>query len=266
MDSGHSGVNTPIYRSITHRFRDAREITSVFSGNLPTGVELYGRFGDQNYHNLCTCLTKMEGGESALIFASGIAATSALFWSILSVGDHILVSSRIYGGTRGQIAMYANKFRLDVCIVDVTDIASVESALRPDTKMLFVETVSNPDMVVADISALAKLCHSGGNDARLVVDNTFTPLIARPLHVGADVVMHSLTKYVSGKSDGLAGALIGPKKLLDAIAHPSTGEGPLLGAVLHAPYAEELADRFAYLEYRVREASERAHVLAKLFL
>ncbi len=265
MSQCYSGVNTPIHRSITHRFPDARDISNVFSGNLPDGVHLYGRFGDPNYVDLCTCLAKMEGGESALVFASGMAATFALFWSTLSVGDHIVVSSRIYGGTRGQIAMMADKLHLHVHVVDITDHALVRSVMHSRTKMLFAETISNPDMVVADIAMLATICKERGNDALFVVDNTFSALIARPLLLGADVVMHSLTKYVSGRSDGLAGALVGKKQLMDNMAHPATGEASFLGAVLHAPYAQELADRFTYIAYRVREASARAYALAELF-
>jgi methionine-gamma-lyase len=261
-----SGVNTPIGRSITHRFSDARDIARVFAGNLPDGVHLYGRFGDPNYHDLCTCLTKMEGGESAIVFASGIAATDALFWDKLSVGDHLIVSSRIYGGTRGQIAMYADKLRLEVSVVDITDLHEVRAAVRRNTRLLFAETISNPDMVECDVTALAKICHAKSRNICLVIDNTFAPLIAKPLLCGADVVMHSLTKYVSGRSDGLAGALVGKKEFIDGLAHPTTGTASLKGAVLHAPYAQELADRFTCIEYRVREASERAFLIAKRFL
>jgi methionine-gamma-lyase len=259
------GVNTPIYPSVTYGFGDPKEIATAFALGLSPGQYLYGRFGHPNYEELRIRLAHMECGEDALLFASGIAATFALFFAKLSIGDHIVVSSRIYGGTRGQLAMLADKLRLKVSIVDITDHAAVARACRKNTKLLFAESVSNPEVVVSDISAIARICHSKKRDILLVIDNTFTPLIMRPLLLGADVVMHSLTKYVNGNSDAMGGALVGKKAFMDALAHPSHGEAPLIGGVLHPPVAQEMANRFAYIEYRVREASERAYLLAQVF-
>src|SRR3989338_2705275 len=218
------GVNTPLYPSVTFGFDDAERIAEVFAGGLPEGEYLYGRFGHPNYGDLCTRLAHMEGGEKALVFASGISATFTLFFARLSVGDHIVVSSRIYGGTRGQLAMLAHKLRLKVSIVDVTDHADVLRACRKNTKIIYAESVSNPETVVTDVAMLALIRRKKSKGAVLVIDNTFTPFIMRPLALGADVVMHSLTKSVSGRSDVMGGALVGSSALMDALQHPLHGE------------------------------------------
>lgn len=259
------GVNTPVYPSVTFGFEDARRIAEVFTGGLPDGEYLYGRFGHPNYRDLCVRLACMEGGEKALVFASGIAAIFTLFFAKLDVGDHIVVSSRLYGGTRGQFAMLAKKLRLKISIVDVTDHAAVCAACRRNTKIVYAESVSNPETVVTDVEALSRICHKKAKRSLLVIDNTFTPLIMRPLELGADVVMHSLTKSVSGRSDVMGGALIGRKALMDGLEHPLHGEASLIGALLHPPVAQEMSERFYQIADRVREGSERALLVGQLF-
>ena len=257
------GVNTPIQPSTTFRQDDPRNITDEFT----TGLHgpLYQRFGHPNYEDLCVRLSKMEAGEHACLFASGIAATFALFFSQMSVGDHMVVSSRIYGGTRGQIAMLADKFKWKVSVVDITDHDAVRKACKKNTKIVFAEGLSNPEIIRSDVAALAKICHSRNREILLCIDNTFTPLVLQPLLLGADVVMHSLTKYVNGRSDAMGGALVGTKEFIDALTHPTLGEAPLIGAVLHPPVAQEMAERFYHIEYRVLEASKRASKLRALF-
>lgn len=257
------GVNTPIDPSITFAFERAEDPSRSFSGKLSRG--LYARFGHPNFDDLITCLCKMEGGESAALFATGIAATFALFWDKCGIGDHVVVSSRIYGGTRGQIQMLKDKLQLNVSVVDVTDLDAVRKACTSETKILFTEVMSNPELVVADIRALADICHEGENDILLAVDNTFSPLMARPLKDGADVVMHSLTKYVDGESDAMGGALVASMKFIDDMTHPRDGVASLTGAVMHYSVAQMMAVRFNYLEYRVRESSKKAFALARLF-
>jgi methionine-gamma-lyase len=257
------GINTPIYPSCTFEV-DPWKTAEYFAGGVPDDAYLYGRFGHPNYVDLRRRLSLMEGGEDALLFGSGIAATFTLFFAELSLGDHIVVSSRLYGGTRGQIAMLADKLRLKVSVVDILDMNAVRKACRKNTKLMYVESLSNPEVVFADIPKLASICSGDERNILLVVDNTFTPLIVKPLLLGADVVMHSLTKYVSGRSDMMGGALIGKKALMRNIAHPGTGEASLIGGMLHPPVAQEMAERFYQIEGRVREASERARYLAEM--
>jgi methionine-gamma-lyase len=244
---------------------DPRLPAEYFANGIPEGEYLYGRFGHPNYVDLQERLSHMECGEDALLFGSGIAATFTLFFAQLAVGDHIVVSSRIYGGTRGQLAMLAQKLRLKVSVVDVLDLDAVAKACRKNTKLMYVESASNPEVIFADIPKLAAICHTKERNILFVVDNTFTPLVIRPLTLGADVVMHSLTKYVSGRSDMMGGALIGSKALMQSIVHPGTGEASLIGGMLHPPVAQEMAERFYQIEGRVREAGERAAYLAEYF-
>lgn len=265
MKDYSKGVNTPIYPSTTFGISDPYEMAKWFAKEIPEGMSLYGRFGHQNYKDLCVRLSRMEGGESAAVFGSGMAATFLLFFSTLSIGDHIVVSSRIYGGTRGQLAMLAAKLRLKVSVVDMADLPAVERACRKKTKLLFAESISNPEVVVTDIAGLHRICHSKKRNILLAIDNTFGPLIVRPLLLGADVVMHSLTKFVNGMSKAMGGALVGTKTFIDALLHPTRGEAPLIGAVLHPPVAQEMAENFYHIKYRVREASERAMKIAGLF-
>lgn len=265
MHDNRLGINIPIYPSITFGVSDPRKPAEYFANGIPEGEYLYGRFGHPNYTDLRKRLSLIEGGEDALLFGSGIAATFTLFFHKLTIGDHIVVSSRLYGGTRGQLAMLADKLRLKVSVVDVLDMSAVRKACTPKTKLMFVEAQSNPEVVFADIPQLASICHTKKRNILLVVDNTFTMLVVRPLKLGADVVMHSLTKYVSGRSDMMGGALIGTKKLMQSIAHPGTGEASLVGAMLHPPVAQEMAERLYQIEDRVREAGVRAQHLARLF-
>src|SRR3989344_2721804 len=259
-----TGVNTPIYPSSTFMVSGARKPTEYFTQGIPDGEFLYQRFGHPNYKDLCVRLACMECGEDALLFASGMAATFALFFATLSIGDHIVVSSRIYGGTRGQIAMLAHKLRLKVSIVDIADLDAVSRACTKKTKVFFAESVSNPEVTVADVASIDRICHSKGKNILLVIDNTFTPLIVRPLTFGADVVMHSLTKYVNGRSDAMGGALVGKRSFIDTLRHPALGEAPLIGGVLDPKVAQEMAERFYQIEDRVEKASERAFQLAQI--
>ncbi len=271
-NANRRGVNTPVYKSITFPVTDAHAPGKMFRDGLRPGEQLYGRFGHPNNEELADRLSRMEGGSGAVLFASGMCASFTLIYALTEIGDHIVVSSRIYGGTRGQLGMHAKKLGLNVTVVDITDLDAVARACTNKTKFLFVETVSNPDMVVPHISALAKICHvhgEGGRDILLIVDNTFTPLIARPILFGADFVYHSLTKILSGRSDLMGGAVIASpkrKQFLEGMAHPATGEASLIGGIIHYEVAQEIAERFAQLADRVVEASERATLLAKLFV
>lgn len=269
MSTPLRGVNTPVDPSITFEVPDARSPAKMFAEGLLPGEQLYGRFRHPNFQDLASQLSRMEHGGRAILFASGMSATFSLFFSLLSVGDHIVVSSRIYGGTRGQINMLAHKLKLEVDVVDIADVKQVRDACRHDTKLLFAETVSNPDMVVADIAELARICRSDGRDILCCIDNTFTPLIARPLVWGADIVMHSTTKYIGGHSDVMGGALIGSpgmNSFMDGLVHPATGEVSLIGPTPHYEVAQRMAERFAGLKDRVYESSKRAFALAKLFV
>lgn len=169
-----------------------------------TGYE-YARTGNPTRTALETCLAALEGADRAVAFASGLAAEDAVF-RLLAPGDHVLMADDVYGGTWRQIAQVHTRFGLEVTAVDLSDLDAVRAALRPTTRLIWAETPSNPLLKILDLAALASIAHDHG--ARLVADNTFaTPALQRPLTLGADLVVHSTTKYLGGHSDVVGGAV-----------------------------------------------------------
>jgi cystathionine gamma-synthase len=196
-DRGHGAVNPPIYLSTSFE-RDP-------DGGYSSG-HIYGRTGNPNRAALESCLAALEGGAACAAFSSGMAATSALFQTLAS-GDHVIVPTDAYFGTGAVLRGIFSRWGIEVSFADMADIAAVERELRPRTRVIWVETPSNPMMKLADIAAIAALAHRAG--AICVCDNTFaTPVLQRPLDHGADVVMHSTTKYLGGHGDLLGGALV----------------------------------------------------------
>lgn len=178
---------------------------------------LYTRNGGSNQKYLQEKLASLEGGEDCIVLASGVAALSGLFFSLLQSGDHVVFSTVTY------IAVYRllnellnNKFQVETTIVDTTDLNAVRAAVRPNTKLIHIETPGNPTLTVSDIAAIAKIAHENG--ALLSVDNTFaSPYNQRPIELGADFSIESLTKYINGHGDAMGGAIIGKKEYLDVI-------------------------------------------------
>jgi cystathionine gamma-synthase len=174
-------------------------------GSFASG-HIYARASNPGRNALETLLAALEGGAAAASFASGSAASLAVF-SALQPGDHVIAPDDVYHGTRTQLRELMSRWGLTHSLVDLTNLDSVRAALRPETKLIWAETPSNPLLKIADIVALAELAKAGG--ARLIVDSTFaTPVLQQPLALGADLVMHSTTKYLGGHSDVLGGAVI----------------------------------------------------------
>lgn len=197
VDPTTAAVTPPIYLSTTF----AREPDGSYRQGLS-----YARETNPNRASLEQCVAALEEGAAAAAFSSGSGATLAVFQA-LSPGDHVVVASDSYYGTRKLLRDLFSRWGLEATAVDMTDVGAVQQALRPTTRIVWAETPSNPLVRVSDISALAELAHTTG--ARLVVDNTWaTPVLTRPLELGADLVMHSTTKYLGGHSDVLGGALV----------------------------------------------------------
>jgi cystathionine gamma-synthase len=196
-DPATGAVMPPIHLSTT--FERNQE------GGYPAGF-VYGRSDNPNRRAVEACLAALEGGEAALAFASGMAATTSVF-QLLAAGDHLILPDDGYFGT-GKVAQeLCSRWGVQATIVDQTDLAQVAAAIRPNTKLIWVETPSNPLLKITDIAAVSQLAHDAG--ALCVVDNTWpSPLCQRPLNHGADIVMHSTTKYLGGHSDLTGGALI----------------------------------------------------------
>jgi len=192
-------VNVPIYLSSTF------ELTGI---GTDRGWD-YSRAGNPTRDRLETALAALEGGASGHAFTSGMAAIAALV-AMLRTGDHLICSKDVYAGTVRLFEQVVSGYGIQIEYVDTSDLKAVEAAMRPNTKLIHIETPSNPLMVLTDIAGVAKIAHAHG--AEVSVDNTFlSPCLQSPLALGADIVMHSTTKYLNGHSDGLGGALIGSK-------------------------------------------------------
>ncbi|MBI2941024.1 MAG: PLP-dependent transferase [Chloroflexi bacterium] len=213
-DPATGAIAPPIYQTATFGLDRAETGAARFAGQLPGYI--YTRIANPTQTVFEEKMATLEGGEAALATATGMAAINALAFSLLRAGDHLLASDALYGSTYDLFAHRLPGFGIATSFVDATDLSAVERALRPETRLLFVESPGNPTLAVADIQALAALTRPRGT--MLAVDNTFaTPINQRPLALGADLVVHSATKYIGGHGDALGGVLVGASALVDQV-------------------------------------------------
>jgi len=250
VDSLTGAISPPLYLSTTFE----REP----DGSYPRG-HIYTRLSNPNRDALERCLAGLEGGEGAVAFASGLAAIMNIFQALLP-GDHVIVSQDLYHGTTHILQDIFEPWGLKVSFVDVTDFAQVEGAIQPNTKLIYLETPSNPLLKITDISAVAGIAHRIG--ALCVCDNTWaTPILQRPLELGADIVVHSTTKYFGGHSDVLGGAVISKAKntFFDRIRMLQQ-----IGGAVPAPFDCWLVLRgIQTLSCRIKNHSESALAIAE---
>jgi len=201
----------PIFLSSSFTFKSAAEAAAKFRGDVDGNV--YSRFSNPTVRTFQDRLAAMEGGEACIATASGMSAILATCMSLLKGGDHIVCSASVFGTTVSMFSNILPKFGVNTTFVPLTDYEAWERAIRPETRLLFLESPSNPLGEVADIKQLAELAHSRG--CLLVVDNCFcTPALQRPLELGADLVVHSATKYLDGQGRCIGGAVVGDKTLV----------------------------------------------------
>ncbi|KAL6748161.1 Cys/Met metabolism PLP-dependent enzyme-domain-containing protein [Haematococcus lacustris] len=262
----HGGVNPSIEVSTTFTVMAADLLPAIFAGSKGPaedqgGCYLYGRAHNPTVRALSNQLAALEALESAYCTSSGMAAISCALLALCNAGDHVVSSNTVYGGTHALLKTFLPlKCGITTTFVDITDLEAVKAALTPKTKVLFCESLSNPTLVVADLPALAHLAHEAG--AQLMVDNTFTPCLVTPAQWGADVVVHSLTKFVSGASDIIAGAVCGSQALVNSLINLHAGPVMLLGPTMDPRIAAELSLRLPHLGLRMQEHSRRALALA----
>ena len=249
IDAATGAVTPPIHLSVTFE-RDA-------DGGYPRGF-LYGRNGNPNREGLERCVAELEGGEVAAAFASGTAAIMAVVQA-LTPGDHLIAPTDVYQGTVRLLRELMIPWGVEVSFVDMTDAAGVARAMSPRTRLVWVETPSNPLLAVTDIAAVARVAHEGG--ALCACDNTFaTPVLQSPLALGADLVMHSTTKYLSGHSDVTGGVIVAKQGegFFQRIRHAQ-----VYGGAVPSPFDCWLIRRsIRTLPYRVRAHSEHALAVA----
>jgi methionine-gamma-lyase len=256
------GVNPSISDSSTYTFLSAKTMFDTFEGNTE-GCYLYSRHSSPSNLYLGEALAALEGTETANVTASGMGAITAVILQLCDADEHIVSSRTIYGGTYAFMKNFLKKFRINTSFVDITSIKAVQAAITPKTKMIYCESVSNPLLEVADIKALADLAKK--HNIPLVVDNTFSPLSIAPGKLGADVVIHSLTKFINGTSDCVAGVVCGTKEFCLALKDVNNGAGMLLGSTLDSLRAASILKNMRTLHIRMKKHSENALYLAKHF-
>lgn len=214
-----------LYLTSSFVFENAAQAAARFSGEESGNV--YSRFTNPTVSVFQERLAALEGAEACVATASGMSAILSLVMALCSKGDHIVASSGVFGATQQLLGGIMPRFGIDSTFVGQSDLAEWAAAIRPETKLLFIETPSNPLTAIADIAALAELAHAHG--ALLVVDNCFcTPILQQPLALGADLVVHSATKYLDGQGRVLGGAVVGPKALVDEVFKFLRTAGPSL--------------------------------------
>lgn len=261
----HGGVNMSIETSTTFTVLDAKTMPAIFQGQVGPdsgGCFLYGRHFNPTVYVLGRQVAALEGAEAGYCTASGMSAISSTVLQLCNSGDHIVSSNTVYGGTFALFNEYLPlKCGIRSSMVDMTDLAAVEAAFQPNTRVLYVETMSNPTLRIAALPELARIAHAHG--AQLVVDNTFCPLIVSPLRLGADVVVHSLTKFINGASDAIAGAVCGSQELIKELMGLHRGSLMLLGPTMDPRVAYDISMRLPHLGLRMQEHSRRALLFAR---
>ncbi|MFK7834173.1 MAG: aminotransferase class I/II-fold pyridoxal phosphate-dependent enzyme [Winogradskyella sp.] len=256
------GVNPSISDSSTYTFLSAKTMFDTFEGNAD-GCYLYSRHSTPSNLYLGEALAAMEGTETATVTASGMGAITPVLFQLCGAGEHIVSSRTIYGGTYAFLKNFAPRLGITTTFVDITKLAIVEAAITPKTKVLYCESVSNPLLEVADIKGLAALAKK--HHLKLVVDNTFSPLSISPKELGADIVIHSLTKFINGSSDTVGGVVCGTQELIDDLRNVNDGAAMLLGSTMDSLRSASVLKNLRTLHIRMQQHSLNASYLADKF-
>ncbi len=256
------GVNPSISDSSTYTFLTAKSMHDTFEGTSE-GCYLYSRHTSPSNLYLSQALAALEGSEGANVASSGMGAITPVILQLCGAGDHIVSSRTIYGGTHAFMANFLPKLNIKTAFVNITDLKEVEASITPQTKLIYCESVSNPLLEIANIPELAKIAKK--HNIPLVVDNTFMPMILSPIQLGADIVVHSLTKFINGSSDTMGGAICSSQAFIDALKDVNDGASMLLGPALDSLRAASILKNMRTLHIRMRQHSENAAYIAKKF-
>ena len=246
----------PMFLTSSFVYANAAEAAAKFSGKEPGNI--YSRFTNPTVAMFEKRLAAMEGAERAVATSTGMAAIMAVAMSFLKAGDHVVCSRAVFGSTVALFEKYISKFGVTVNFVDLTDLDAWKAAIKPETKLLFVESPSNPLSEIADIRALADIAHE--NDALLAIDNSFcTPVLQQPLKLGADLVVYSATKYLDGQGRALGGAVVGSHQLLEEVFGYVRTTGPSMSPFNAWVFLKGLET----LRLRMKAHSESAQKIAE---
>ncbi|XP_057966787.1 methionine gamma-lyase [Malania oleifera] len=261
----HGGVNMSIEASATFTVMEPETMRRMFSGELGADRDffIYSRHFNPTVLNLGRLMAAMEGTEAAYCTASGMSAISSVLLQLCSAGGHVVASQALYGGTHALLTHFLPRAcGITTSFVNVTNLEAVRAAIvEGKTQVLYFETMANPSLTVADVPELCRIAHDKG--VKVVVDNTFAPMVLSPARLGADVVVHSISKYISGGADIIAGAVCGPASLVNSMMDLQQGALMLLGPTMNAKVAFELSERIPHLGLRMKEHCHRALVFAQ---
>ena len=252
---GIAPLATPIFQTSTFEFETTAQGAHRFAGE--EAGYIYTRLGNPNTTKIGEKLAALEHAEAGMAMASGMGAVTTVMWTVLHAGDHLLADDALYGCTFSFFTHGLTRYGVEVTLVDFEDLDAVRAAIRPNTMAFYFETPTNPNLKLIDIAAISKIAHENCPDAKVIVDNTFaTPYLQRPLDLGADVVIHSATKYLNGHGDVIAGMAAGTKEFIDECN--LFGLKDMTGAVL-GPFEAFLIDRgLKTLDIRVKKHCENA--------
>ena len=213
---GPAPLATPIYQTSTYIFENTQQGAARFALEEPGYI--YTRLHNPNSDEAAARIAYLEGAEAGMLTASGMGAITATLWTILKAGDHIVADQTLYGCTYALFSEGMPRFGVNTSFADFADIEAVKAAIRPETKVVYFETATNPDLKVVDIAAVCEAVHGVNPEIQVMVDNTFaSPYLVQPIKLGADIVIHSVTKYLNGHGDVIAGAIVGSKQLIGDI-------------------------------------------------
>ncbi|WP_371367595.1 L-methionine gamma-lyase [Sporomusa rhizae] len=259
-DKQFGSLATPIYQTSTFIFDSAEQGGKRFAGE--ENGYIYSRLGNPTCSEAEEKLALLDGGEAAVATASGMGAISAAFWTALKAGDHVVASDTLYGCTFALLNHGLTRFGIEVTFVDATNMECVKKALKPNTKVVYLETPANPTLKVNDIKKISTVAHENNKDCLVFVDNTFcTPYIQKPLELGADVVVYSATKYLNGHGDVIAGFAVGKKEFIDQVKF--FGLKDMTGAVLSPFNAYLIIRGMKTLPIRMEKHCENAMKVAE---
>ena len=258
----YGGVNPSIADSSTFTYLAGKTMGEVFEG-VREGCYLYSRHTNPTTSYLGQALAGMEYMKGAILSASGMGAITPTLLQLCDSGEEIISSRTIYGGTYAFMKNYLPKFNIKTTFVNTTNTKQIADAITDKTKVIYCETMSNPLLEVSDIESIAILAKKHG--IKLVVDNTFTPLVFSPAKLGADVVIHSLTKFINGTSDTVGGVICSDEELIGSMIDVNSGSSMLLGPVMDSMRAASILKNLRTLHLRMKKHSENAMYLANAF-
>jgi cystathionine gamma-synthase len=264
-DSVHAGelrqqeanaITTPIYQTSTFWFKDSKEVIDYNEGR--TAREEYGRYGNPTWRSVERKLSELEGGEETVLFASGMCAATTAFLALLPKDSHLIVTSDCYRRTRQFINEYLGRLGVETTVIEPGDTGKFEAAIRDDTSIFFTESPTNPFLRVADIPEVTRVAHE--HDVHVIIDSTFaSPYNQRALDFGADLVIHSATKYLGGHNDLLAGTITGRKELVEPV-RKALG---ILGGIIDSHAAWLLLRGIKTLAIRMERHNQNGEAVAR---